>query len=262
MSPANGHANDSANIPSTAVQQFAPPASDTNIPTALTPNAAKIKELIANLEVPFHPSVIEWRVTNTSKGGSPRGQVMPYADQRAYTDRLNTLVTPAGWTRRYTIHTSANFERSKDQKIVAKVLVTCELTIFGLGSHSATGEEWADDDNAATAAEAQSFKRACSCFGLGRYLYYFTGTWVDLDERKRPKTIPKLAAGQRLKDGAGVFGPTRRGIRSRPSEQLLETTAMAMAIATATVRATKAPASFARSSRWNKRWGNACIAGC
>ena len=207
--------------PARAVQQFAPLASDTNIPTALTPTA-KIKELIANLEVPFHPSVIEWRVTNTSKGGSPRGQVMPYADQRAYTDRLNTLVTPAGWTRRYTIHTSATFERSKDQKIVAKVLVTCELTIFGLGSHSATGEEWADDDNAATAAEAQSFKRACSCFGLGRYLYYFTGTWVDLDDRKRPKTVPKLAAGQRLKDGAVVFVPTQKRIRSRPSEQLLE----------------------------------------
>jgi hypothetical protein len=72
------------------------------------------------------------------------------------------------------------------------VLVTCELTIFGLGSHSATGEEWADNDNAGTAAEAQAFKRACSCFGLGRYLYYFTGAWVDLDERKRPKNTPRL----------------------------------------------------------------------
>jgi hypothetical protein len=193
MSPTNGHADTPANGSVTAVQQFAPAASDTNIPTALTPNAAEIRELIANLEVPFHPSVIEWRVTNTSKGGSQRGQVMPYADQRAYTDRLNALLTPAGWTRRYAVHTSANFERSKDQKIVAKVLVTCELTIFGLGSHSATGEEWADDDNAATAAEAQSFKRACSCFGLGRYLYYFSGTWVDLDDHKRPKTVPKLA---------------------------------------------------------------------
>ena len=89
--------------------------------------------------------------------------------------------------------TSANFERSADQKIVAKVLVTCELTIFGLGSHSATGEEWADNSNAGTAAEAQSFKRAATCFGLGRYLYYFTGTWVDLDERKRPKAVPQLA---------------------------------------------------------------------
>jgi hypothetical protein len=70
---------------------------------------------------------IEWRVMNTTKNGQPiRGQIVPYADQRAYTDRLNALFTPAGWTRKYTIHTSANFERSKDQKIVAKVMVTCE----------------------------------------------------------------------------------------------------------------------------------------
>jgi len=206
MTPTNGHANDAANGSTHAVQQFAPPASDTKIPPTLIPNPAKIKELIASLEVPFHPSVIEWRVTNTSKGGSPRGQVMPYADQRAYTDRLNALFTPAGWTRRYTIHTSANFERSKDQKIVAKVLVTCELTIFGIGSHSATGEEFADDENAGTSAEAQAFKRACSCFGLGRYLYYFTGTWVDLDERKRPKTIPIL-------DGWATPEGWRQGLR-------------------------------------------------
>jgi hypothetical protein len=155
--------------------------------------AERIKEMVAALEVPFEPEQIEWRVMNTTKNQQPvRGQVVPYADQRAYTDRLNALFTPAGWTRKYTIHTSANFERTKDQKIVAKVLVTCELTIFGLGSHSATGEEWADDDNAGTSAEAQSFKRACSCFGLGRYLYYFTGTWVDLNDRKQPKSIPRL----------------------------------------------------------------------
>jgi len=156
--------------------------------------AERIKELVAALEVPFDPTQIEWRVTNTTKNQQPvRGQVVPYADQRAYTDRLNALFTPAGWTRKYAIHTSANFERSKDQKIAAKMLVTCELTIFGLGSHSATGEEWADNDNPGTAAEAQAFKRACACFGLGRYLYYFTGTWVDLDERKRPKSVPQLA---------------------------------------------------------------------
>jgi DNA polymerase III delta prime subunit len=42
------------------------------------------------------------------------------------------------------------------------------------------------------AFEAQAFKRASSCFGLGRYLYYFTGVWVDIDDRKRPKKIPTL----------------------------------------------------------------------
>lgn len=40
--------------------------------------------------------------------------------------------------------------------------------------------------------EAQAFKRSCSCFGLGRYLYHFTGIWVDIDERKRLKTKPTL----------------------------------------------------------------------
>ena len=187
MSPANGHAQKDR-----ASESGAPPAMPA--PGLLQVPVERVKELVAALEVPFDPSQIEWRVTNTTKGQQPaRGQVVPYADQRAYTDRLNALFTPAGWTRKYTIHTSANFERSKDQKIAAKVLVTCELTIFSLGSHSATGEEWADDDNACTSAEAQAFKRACACLGLGRYLYYFTGTWVDLDDRKRPKTVPQLA---------------------------------------------------------------------
>jgi hypothetical protein len=151
----------------------------------------QIKKLVAELEVPFNPSVIEWRVMNITEDGI-RGQLMPYADQRAYTDRLNELFTPAGWTRKYTVHTSANFERSDDHKVVAKVFVTCDLTIHGIGSHSATGEEWADDDNAGTSAEAQAFKRACSCFGLGRYLYYFTGIWVDLDDRQRPMETPQI----------------------------------------------------------------------
>jgi hypothetical protein len=134
----------------------------------------------------------EWRVTNTTKNGKPRGQVIPYADQRAYTDRLNAVFTPAGWTRKYRVHTSPSFERTKDQKTVVKVFVTCDLTILGISSHSATGEEWADDENAGTSAEAQAFKRACSCFGLGCYLYYFSGDWVEVDERKRPKSIPRL----------------------------------------------------------------------
>src|ERR1700675_1415368 len=187
MSAPNGHAQEDH-----APVSGPPPAM--LAPGVLQVPTERIKELVAALEVPFDSSQIEWRVMNTTKNQQPaRGQVVPYADQRAYTDRLNALFTPAGWTRRYTIHTSPNFERSKDQKIAAKVLITCELTIFDLGSHSATGEEWADDDNWCTAAEEQAFKRSCACFGLGRYLYYFTGTWVDLDDRKRPKSVPQLA---------------------------------------------------------------------
>jgi len=109
------------------------------------------------------------------------------------------------------VHTSANFERSKDQKTVAKVFVTCELSISGLGAHSATGEEWADDENAGTSAEAQAFKRAAACFGLGRYLYYFEGVWVDLDDRKRPRAVPSLppwATPEGWRRGRRPYTPT------------------------------------------------------
>ena len=190
------------------------PAPQARLARAMRPaqlTLEQVKQFVALLEVPFDPHVIEWRVTNTSKGkvnGSLRGQVIPYADQRAYTDRLNALFSPAGWTRKYSVQTSANFQRDRDQKTTAKVFVTCDLTIFGIGSHSATGEEWADDENAGTSAEAQAFKRASSCFGLGRYLYHFTGVWVDLDDRKRPKTTPKLA-GWATPDG------WRQGLRPR-----------------------------------------------
>jgi hypothetical protein len=172
--------------------------------------AGKIPHAVAELEVPFDASLIEWRVTAKSGDrGTLRGLLLPYADQRAYTDRLNSLFTPAGWTRNYAVHTSGNFERSRDGKMVAKVFVTCEVTIFGLGSHSATGEEWADDENAGTSAEAQAFKRACCCFGLGRYLYYFSGVWVELDDRNRAKGHPALA-GWATPDG------WRQGLRPQP----------------------------------------------
>jgi hypothetical protein len=193
MSKPNGRANGSATNGAGGhpANTFAPLAAK-SLPPGPQFSPEQIKELIAALELPFDPRVIEWRVTNTTKAGKPRGQVVPYADQRAYTDRLNSLFSPAGWTRKYGVHTSANFDRSQDQKTVAKVFVTCELMIFGLGLHSATGEEFVDDPNAGTIAEAQAFKRACVCFGLGRYLYYYAGRWVDLDERKRPKTAPSL----------------------------------------------------------------------
>ncbi|HET9281807.1 MAG TPA: Rad52/Rad22 family DNA repair protein [Candidatus Angelobacter sp.] len=171
-------------------------------------NLDKVRAFVAELEVPFSPSVIEWRVVNVSEDRS-RGQVIPYADQRAYTDRLNELFTPAGWTRKYTVHTSATFERSRDNKVAAKVFVTCDLTIHGIGSHSATGEEWTDNENAGTSAEAQAFKRACSCFGLGRYLYNLSGVWVDLNEHGHPAETPHLG-GWATPEG------WRKGLRPLP----------------------------------------------
>lgn len=162
-------------------------------PPVISLSATELTKLLAEMEVPFPAHQVQWRVTNTSND-KRRGQIVPYADPRAYTDRLNALFTPQGWTRNYRVETMNNITRiKKGESIVSgKVLVTCTVTISGLGEHSGTGEEWADDDNGMTAADAQAFKRACSCFGLGRYFYYFQPPWVDLDEHRQPKRLPSL----------------------------------------------------------------------
>ena len=152
-----------------------------------------VKEILRELEVPFSPDQIQWRVTVTTND-KKRGQVVPYADPRAYTDRLNALFSSRGWTREYKIETANNITRVKkgESLLSGKVLVTCTVTINGLWSHSGTGEEWADDDNGMTSADAQAFKRACSCFGLGRYFYDIPAVWVDLDQHRLPVRTPAL----------------------------------------------------------------------
>jgi hypothetical protein len=159
----------------------------------------KIRE---RLSEPFDPSEIKWRVTATSTqqtkhGPQKRGQLIAYADQRAYTDRLNEVFGEWGWTRDYDVQVAQNFERrapgdKKETAVAAKVVVVSKVTIHGLGSHTGVGEEWADDENAATRAEAQAFKRACACFGLGRYLYDLDKIWIDLDQYNRPLHTPSL----------------------------------------------------------------------
>jgi hypothetical protein len=162
----------------------------------------RLADIRDRLAEPFDFGEIKWRVTATStkqtkQGPVKRGQLAAYADPRAYTDRLNEVFGEWGWTRDYHVQVVQNFERralaDKNQVAVcAKIVVVCKVTIYGFGSHTGVGEEWADDENAAARAEAQAFKRACSCFSLGRYLYDFDAIWVDLDPYGRPVQSPNL----------------------------------------------------------------------
>lgn len=198
MSYVNGSAHQQ---PSEASPVAAVASSNSTTRAQITPERLQqVRELLSD---PFDPSEIKWRVTATSiqqtkHGAQKRGQLVAYADQRAYTDRLNQVFGEWGWTRNYDVQVAQNFERrapgdNKQQTVVsAKVVVVSKVTIHGLGSHTGVGEEWADDGNAATRAEAQAFKRACACFGLGRYLYDLETTWVDLDPQNRPLHTPSL----------------------------------------------------------------------
>jgi hypothetical protein len=182
------------NSPATLAENRSPSAASpleiSNDARAGTHTTQSLDGVLQALAIPFDLAVVQWRVTEWSDDGT-RGLMLPYADPRAYSDRLNDLFTPAGWSRKYTVQASAPVQRSK-RGPAAKILVTCEVTIACIGSNSGTGEDWSDKENALTGAEAQAFKRALSLFGLGRYLYDLDGEWVELDPHGLPTKIPKL----------------------------------------------------------------------
>jgi hypothetical protein len=180
-------------------------------------NTQEIADVLLRLEEPFDKDEVKWLVAATSRDGR-KGRITPYANPRAYTDRLNEVLTASGWTRQYTVHTISPVTRLKKDKTIqtGKVLVTCTVSIAGIGSHSGSGEEWADDENAMTSAEAQAFKRACSCFGLGRYFYDFAEMWVELNENKQPKSVPSLPAWALPKSQASATQPN---VNEKPDQR-------------------------------------------
>ena len=164
----------------------------------------RLDEVLARLAEPFAAEVISWKpqVVTWKDPENPKAKGAAYADPRAYSDRLNELFGPEGWTREYTVTVATGLDRVVTKKggetqttpNQGKVFVVAKVTVHSLGTHVGTGESWIDDDNAMTSAEAQAFKRACVCFGLGRYLYDLPETaWLPIDKFSRQfKTDPTL----------------------------------------------------------------------
>ncbi len=111
---------------------------------------------------------------------------MAYADARVYEDRLNEVIA-GEW--------SVSFRPWGEDKVI------CDLTILGV-TRSSTGESGGDRFSQGTSAEAQAFKRACSKFTLGRYLYDLPVYWVAFDSQKKQllatPQLPKFSDEERL----------------------------------------------------------------
>lgn len=132
-------------------------------------NSVDWHDLIARLSEPFPADQIKWRAGATNRDKT-KAIALPYAEARAYEDRLNTTC-PGHW--------HVDFQPWGDNRII------CRLTIHNL-ARSSTGEAGdANPDIAGTSAEAQAFKRACSKFGLGRFLYDAPTTWVAYDAKTK-----------------------------------------------------------------------------
>ncbi|RRR76571.1 MAG: hypothetical protein EI684_02820 [Candidatus Viridilinea halotolerans] len=119
------------------------------------------------------------QVVNSEK---TRALCAPYADPRVYEDRLDAVVGPDGWSSIY---------------VMTEWGVVCRLSLLGvvksaIGDYPAKTEPRSSKEphNDGTIAEAQAFKRACSRFGVGRYLYFLSALWAPYDREKRAIVNP------------------------------------------------------------------------
>lgn len=149
--------------------------------------------ILPRLAEPFEAQQVQYRVG--AIGNDKRtAQALPYADPRVYEDRLDT-VCPGAW--------SVSFTPWGEHRII------CHLTIHGV-TRSSTGEEGGSpDDIAGTAAEAQAFKRACSKFGLGRYLYSLPARWLPYDPTRKRFEQARDRTGEGATNSADGIGVTR-----------------------------------------------------
>lgn len=127
-----------------------------------------VSENADDLKEPFEPQFVHWRVqSNFVNKGQKAAFVVPYLDARRVEERLDDVLGPEQWQATY-----------EEMEIGGAVIVKCSLKMFDSEKQNIVlrqdyGEEEIVDynNNALLTAKAQAFKRACSAFGLGRYLY-------------------------------------------------------------------------------------------
>jgi hypothetical protein len=170
-----------------------------------------LHQIAADLARPFALDQVEVKPGATAQATDDRparALALAYVDLRAYQDRLDEVAGPENWSVEY--------------RQLGNKSVICRLTICGVVRED-VGEPSRDGDNPATEALAQAFKRACSAFGLGRYLYRLPQLWVDFDPAKKRIVNPAratwemyqaanlLTADQRRQQPPAVARPQRGG---------------------------------------------------
>src|SRR6266702_6859796 len=144
--------------------------------TTLTDITVQLAEPFAVEDIDFLPK------SKVERDGKTLCMALPYADPRVYQDRLNKLA-PGEW------ETPPPIALTVGDKLVTYVTVI----ICGV-QHTDVGEA-GPGENQGTEAFSQALKRACSQFGLGRYLYDLDKEWVPFNPQK--KLIDLDAAGKR-----------------------------------------------------------------
>ena len=161
-------------------------------------------QMMEALAQPFAAEAIQWKPGATN-GDKTRGLALAYVDLRHYIARLNEVAGP-DWSDDYEVQAGGT-------------VVLCRLTLAGV-TRADVGEASSSDENTATTALAQAFKRACVKFGLGAYLYRLPRPWVEYDSQKKRFTDAALhRLGTAVSDGNPAPEPQPTGNGDKPEEE-------------------------------------------
>ena len=148
---------------------------------------ASLKEA---LQQPFAPETIQFLPKEIrQENGRYVCLALPYANKRVYEDRLNEFVF-GEWS------TPATHPYAQGNKLIIPVTVVIlgvAHTDYGEAYLTTTGKNGntREDDNTATEAYSQAFRRACAKFLLGRYLYDLPKQSFPYDPKAKRIAISK-----------------------------------------------------------------------
>ena len=134
-------------------------------------------EIIKRLHEPFSAKEIEWKIQVTTQD-KKRGMAVAYMDARAVQKRLDEVVGAFNWKNVYSLwHDNSQI---------------CGISIFNDDRN-----EWITKFDGAENSDIEpikgglsdSFKRAATVWGIGRYLYEIDGVWVEIEPKGRSFAI-------------------------------------------------------------------------
>ena len=160
----------------------------------------EFKEIEKELLKPFDVDEIKWRVGSTFiKDGQTKGIAVPYLTRVAIQNRLDKVFGLTGWKNEY----QKWGEDSQLCGISFKVGDSEWITKWdGAGNTEIEGVKGGLSD---------SFKRAATMLGIGRYLYKMAPAFVDVDVKGSKKNISHTDMNNKLpafyiKEVARIFG--------------------------------------------------------
>lgn len=147
--------------------------------------------IAAQLRAPFPPDDIEWRLQQVGvKDNKPWAKAIAYLTQRAIQDRLDEIVGPGNW-KNY-------FQRGPEGGVMCGIgirIADDEWVFKYDGAGNPKTSDGLSEGDAIKGGFSNAMKRAAVQWGIGRYLYGLTDSFVNIHnggaKYQGPKTTKK-----------------------------------------------------------------------